>query len=234
MWRRYIYKIAPTRKTVTRHFADDSDNKMKEFEIKESKNKDDNKEFDMKHDSKDEKFKDYDSSLSVENQTEILRRREEHVKEEHIILFGKRGSGIELVRDSLLGTNDGNTCISTAQKEVKGYNEQFERKVKITSLYSDYGASLSPNDLSSLSISEEYSVVFCFPVSYRFTTEDQNLLEKYLQHRQREDFKKVTVAFTYSERLEGEPKDFICNLPDELKESSIHTDTTTFLSAVPI
>lgn len=93
--------------------------------------------------------------------------------------------------------------------------KSFGRQVKISFLNAD-----KKKSLSKLSISDEYSVVFCFPVSFRFTTEDLNLLETYLQYRQREDHSRVTIAFTYSERLKGscEPEAYIKNLPKKLKE----------------
>lgn len=97
--------------------------------------------------------------------------------------------------------------------EVKRYHDKHGRKVKITSLNVEDRASLS-----SLAISEEYTVVFCFPVSFRFTSEDSKLLETYLQYRQREDFKKVTVAFTFSDRKNVTDEDYIKNLPQDMKD----------------
>lgn len=114
------------------------------------------------------------------------------------------------MRNFLLGTNK----YDKGQKdnEVKGYNEKYERNVKIT-----YLNPTQKKYLSSLLIAEEYSVVFCIPVSFRFTPEDVDLLEKYLHYRQREDHSRVTIAFTFSERLECTTDVYIDNLPEKLK-----------------
>lgn len=109
--------------------------------------------------------------------------------------------------------NGENKLKKNASSPKSEFMERFGRKLKITFL--------DPEDkesLSSLLISEEYSIVFCFPVSSRFTNKDLDLLETYLKYRQREDHSRITIAFTYSERLDCEEKVYINNLPEIFKD----------------
>lgn len=97
-------------------------------------------------------------------------------------------------------------------------NRSHNRPIKITSVYSDDFNSLSPNDYSSLLISQYYSVVFCFPVSYRFTTEDSNLWKTYLQYRQNENFHRMMTVFTHADDLSVDRHTYIKNLPDIMQD----------------
>lgn len=151
-------------------------------------------------------------------------------QEEQIIIFGKQGYGIDLMRNAILGKDNKKKCqtsinshthgtsvtentLSSKNVEFHGSKNKHGRHVKLTFLDAN-----DKESLSSLTISEEYSVLFCIPVSFRFTTEDMNLLETYLKHRQREDRRKITIVFTHSERLDGETKEnYIENLPQKLK-----------------
>ncbi|CAC5384274.1 unnamed protein product [Mytilus coruscus] len=187
------------------------------------------------------------------NMIGITVKKEKHrnSRQEQVILFGKQGSEMKFVGNSLLGSGcnvsvknasqpksyinentEDNKSRGTQNIEKKscgnkspvvidvmeGFNEQFNRKINITYLYLDTSATTNQNALSSLLISEEYSVVFCFPVSYRFTTEDLHLWNTYLKYRQREDFERVTVVFTYCDRLEVSVEDYIENLPTEFRD----------------
>lgn len=158
-------------------------------------------------------------------------------REEHVILLGKSESGINQVGNALLPSefqnwenrnekgsigwqanktkSEGNT-MHLKITEVEGANDRYNRDIKITCLCLDHEK--SANELSSFSIEEDYSVVYCFPVSWRFQSEDSNVLQIYLQHRQKENYRNFVVAFTYAERLEVDPKYYIANLPEELKD----------------
>lgn len=154
-------------------------------------------------------------------------------KEKQFIIFGKRGSGVHIVGNALLGTgnNDVNRfdrepniaknfkrdILHSGIEEVEALNDKFQRTVKIKYLYLDDETSLSANALSPLLISGDYTVIYCFPISHRFTTEDWNLLQRYLPYRDRTDFQRTTVAFTYSDRLEDDTKSYIETLPAQLK-----------------
>lgn len=124
--------------------------------------------------------------------------------------MGKHQYGIDRMRNVLRGKDKPTENIPSPQIE---YVNRCKRTVKTTILKPD-----DQKSLSSLMISEEYSVVFCFPVSSRFTSKDLDLLETYLKYRQREDYSRVTIAFTHSERLECEEKVYLDNLPKIFKE----------------
>lgn len=153
--------------------------------------------------------------------------------EEQVDVLGKRGSGVELVCKSLLSTysyerykqgllrNQNELHIneqnSKRPSEVTGFNQQHQRKVRLTCLYSDEITSVTPDPLSSFWTAEDNSAVFCFHLSYRFTEEDENLLETYLKNRKREDMKGIKVVFTYYGSLDVDIKDYIDKLPDKFK-----------------
>lgn len=164
-----------------------------------------------------------------------------------MILLGKVGSGMEIVGKSLLGnslqeqgqhnenpnpngslgkpptdTRSEGNALSLVIKDVQRSNPhpKLNRDIKVTYVCLD--DIKSSKDLSTLSISQDYSVLFCFPVSDRFTTEDLNLLQTYLKYRQREDFEQVRIAFTYSERFEDDQitneEEYLANLPAPLND----------------
>ncbi|XP_063436464.1 GTPase IMAP family member 8-like [Mytilus trossulus] len=167
----------------------------------------------------------------LEFQPHFLKEIERRHQEEHIIISGKRGYGIDLVCNALLGKDNANNSptrdnghtlgtkgtkntSSSRNLEFHGSKRKHGRHVKLTFVDAN-----DKESLSSLIISEEYSVLFCIPVSFRFTSEDLNLLETYLKYRQREDRRKITIVFTYSERLEGVTKEnYIKNLPQKLQD----------------
>lgn len=141
-------------------------------------------------------------------------------KEEHVILIGKQGSGIDLVGKALLGKDfkpESKKGKYNGIEMVDSLGQNDDRDVKITCLFLNDTSCLSTNDISSLSISEDYSVVFCFPITYRFTKEDWSLLETYLKYRQSENFQKISIVFTNAEYLDDkgiDQEDYIENLPD--------------------
>lgn len=141
-------------------------------------------------------------------------------KEEHVILIGKQGSGIDLVGKALLGKDlklESKKGKHNGIGMVDSLGQNVDRDVKITCLFLNDTSCLSTDDISSLSISEDYSVVFCFPITYRFTKEDLSLLETYLKYRQSENFQKISIVFTNAEHLDDkgiDQDDYIENLPD--------------------
>lgn len=158
------------------------------------------------------------------------------MREKQVIVFGKRGSGIDLVGRALYAicSNDEDksnqkpsfvmntmnaklNILSSGIEELDTYNTEFKRNVKITYLPLDDVTSLSANAMSSLLTSDDYTVVYCFPISHRFTNEDWNLLKRYLPHREREDFNRTNIAFTFSERLDFSQDAYIKTLPDQLQ-----------------
>lgn len=157
-------------------------------------------------------------------------------KEKLLIIFGKQGSRVDLVGNALLGigNDDANGSdrkpslgknlkrhiLSSGIEEVEALNVKFKRLIKIAYLSSDDVTSLSANALSPLLTTDDFTVVYCFPISYRFTTEDWHLLQRYLPYSKMKHFKRTTIVFTYSERLNPSENtdDYIKTLPDEFQK----------------
>lgn len=150
-------------------------------------------------------------------------------------LLGKRGSGIDLVGNILLGpcynekyqkelntrNNKENRSLALQKfPEEKWFNQRYQRNISLTYLHSDEVTSATPEKMQRLKRSDDNSVVFCFPLSQRYTAEDANVLQRYLEFQQKEnhdELKGFSVAFIDYDCLDVDIEDYIEHLPNDFK-----------------